>query len=60
MVRLGSIPESYVPTDEVRQSPRLVRGRQKLVENRTEYANKIHGLLSDHGITQEVKPLRWK
>ena len=57
MVRLGSIPESYVPTDEVRQARALVRGRQKLVETRTEYANKIHGLLSDHGITQEVKPL---
>jgi len=60
MVRLGSIPESYVPTDEVRQARALVRGRQKLVENRTEYANKIHGLLSDHGITQEVKPLSVK
>ncbi|WP_117367869.1 IS110 family RNA-guided transposase [Natrarchaeobaculum sulfurireducens] len=57
MVRLGSVPESYVPTDEVRQARALVRGRQKLVENRTEYANKIHGLLSDHGITREVKPL---
>ncbi len=57
MVRLGSIPESYVPTDEVRQARALVRGRQTLVEDRTEYANKIHGLLSDHGITEEVKPL---
>ena len=35
----------------------LVRGRQKLVENRTNYANKIHGLLSDHGITRDIKPL---
>ncbi len=34
-----------------------MRGRQKLVENRTEYANKIHGLLADHGITRKVKPL---
>ncbi len=57
MVRLGSIPESYVPTDEVRQARALVRGRQALVEDRTEYANKIHGLVSDHSITEEVKPL---
>ncbi len=57
MVRLDSVPESYVPTDEIREARALVRGRQKLVENRTEYANKIHGLLSDHGITQEIKPL---
>ena len=57
MVRLGSVPESYVPTEEIREGRALVRGRQRLVENRTDYANKIHGLLSDHGITREIKPL---
>ena len=57
MVRLNSVPESYVPTDEVREARALVRGRQTLVENRTKYANKIHGLLSDHGIIEDVKPL---
>jgi len=57
MVRLDSVPESYVPTDEIREARALVRGRQKLVQNRTEFANKIHGLLSDHGITRQVKPL---
>ncbi|WP_114579687.1 IS110 family transposase [Saliphagus sp. LR7] len=60
MVRLGSVPESYVPPEEIREARALVRGRQKLVENRTEYANKIHGLLSDHGITESVKPLSVK
>ncbi|MFQ3293202.1 MAG: transposase [Natrialbaceae archaeon] len=58
MLRLNSVPESSVPTDEVREARALVRGRQTLVENRTKYANKIHSLLSDHGITEEVKPLR--
>ena len=57
MVRLGSVPESYVPTEEVRECRALVCGRKKLVESRTEYANKIHGLLADHGITRKVKPL---
>ena len=57
MLRLDSIPESHVPTDDVREARALVRGRQSLVENRTEYANKIHGLLDDHGITRDVKPL---
>ena len=57
MVRLNSVPESYVPTDEIREARARVRGRQTLVENRTKYANKIHGLLSDHGITENVKPL---
>jgi len=28
-----------------------------VVENRTKYANKIHELLSDHGITEYVKSL---
>jgi transposase len=49
--------ESYVSTDEIWEDRALVRRRQTLVENRTEYANKIHGLLSDHGITEDVKPL---
>ncbi|AAV44493.1 unknown (plasmid) [Haloarcula marismortui ATCC 43049] len=57
MVRLNSVPESYVLTDEVREARALVRGRQTLVENRTKYANKIHGLLSDHGIIEDVKPI---
>ena len=57
MVRLNSVPESYVPTDEIREVRALVRGRQTLVEDRTKYANKVHGLLSDHGITEDVKPL---
>ena len=57
MLRLSSVPESYVPTDEIREARALVRGRQTLVETRTTFANKIHGLLSDHGITEDVKPL---
>jgi len=57
MVRLNSVPESYVPTDEIREARALVRGRQTLIEDRTEYANKIHGILSDNGITKDVKPL---
>ena len=52
MLRLNSVPESYVPTEEVREARALVRGRHILVENRTKYANKIQGILSDHGITE--------
>jgi transposase len=54
MVRLKTVPESYVPTDEIREARARVRGRQTLVENRTKYANKILGPLSDHGITEDV------
>lgn len=57
ILRLGSVPESYVPTDEIRECRALVRGRQSLVQTRTEYVNKIHGLLADVGISKKVKPL---
>jgi len=57
ILRLESVPESYVPTDEIRECRALVRGRQSLVQTRTEYVNKIHGLLADLGISKNVKPL---
>ena len=57
ILRLNSVPESYVPTDEIRECRALVRGRQSLVQTRTEYVNKIHGLLGDVGISKNVKPL---
>jgi transposase len=60
LLRLNSVPESYVPTDEIREARALVRGRQTLIEDRTKFANKIHGLLADNGITREVKPLSVK
>lgn len=54
---LGSVPESYVPTDEIRECRSLVRGRISLLQDRTSVANKIHSLLLDNGITRQVKPL---
>jgi len=54
---LGSVPESYVPTDEIRECRALVRGRISLLQERTSFANKIHALLLDNGITERVKPL---
>lgn len=60
LVWLGSVPESYVPTDEIRECRALVRGRISLLEERTSFVNKIHSLLLDNGITREVKPLSVK
>ena len=57
LVYLGSVPESYVPTGEIRECRALVRGRTSLLEERTSFVNKIHSLLQDNGITREVKPL---
>ena len=54
---LGSVPESYVPTGEIRECRALVRGRISLLQERTKYANKIHSLLLDVGVTRQVKPL---
>jgi transposase len=57
---LGSVPESYVPTDEIRECRALARGRISLQEERTSFANKIHSVLLDNGITRRVKPLSVK
>lgn len=57
---LGSVPESYVPTDEIRECRALVRGRISLQEERTSFANKIYSVLLDNGITRRVKPLSVK
>jgi transposase len=57
---LGSVPESYVPTDEIRECRALVRGRISLLEERTSFVNKVHSVLLDNGITRRVKPLSVK
>lgn len=60
LLRADLVAESYVPPDEIRECRALVRGRKSLVNNRTKYANKIHGLLDQQGITRKVKPLSTK
>lgn len=57
---LGSVPERYVPTDKIRESRVLVRGRISLLQERMSFANKIHSLLVDNAITRKVKPLSKK
>jgi transposase len=57
LLRLNALPESHVPTDEIREARALVRGRQTLVQERTKFVNQIHGLLDDLGVTRSVKPL---
>jgi len=57
LLRLDAIPESYVPSEEIRKYRALVRGRSSLVEDRTEMANKVHSLLTEQGVSRTVKPL---
>jgi transposase len=43
VLQLNSMPESYVPTEEVREARVLVRGRHTLVENRTSTSTRSIG-----------------
>lgn len=50
MYRLGVLPTSYVPPPEIRELRQLVRRRAYLVQQRTRYMNRIHGLLKRRGV----------
>lgn len=48
--RVGMVPESYVPPEDIRRYRELTRGRQRLVQERTSWKNEVHGLLDRHGV----------
>ena len=50
MHRLGVLPTAYVPPKEIRGLRELVRRRAYLVQQRTRYMNRIHGLLKRRGV----------
>ena len=54
-LRLGEVPESYVPSKEFRKYRALARGRKKLVNKRTDFKNEVSALLDQNGITFEGK-----
>jgi len=60
LARLEAVPESYVPSPQLRDCRELVRGRHALVEQRKDTANRVHALLNKQGITRNVKPLSQK
>lgn len=51
--RTNYLPESYVPTKEVRDLRELMRHRSSLVRLKTSLKNKVHALLSKRGIRHE-------
>jgi len=51
--RTNYLPESYVPTKEVRDLRELMRHRSSLVGLRTSLKNKVHALLAKRGICHE-------
>src|SRR5699024_4615214 len=50
-LRMGEIPESYVPPANFRRYRELARGRKKFVEKRADFKNEIHALLDQNGVT---------
>lgn len=57
LLKVDMVPESYVPSKEIRRWRELTRSRQRLVEDRTKWKNEIHSLLDHHGIVYEDNDL---
>jgi transposase len=53
LLKVDMVPESYVPSKEIRRWRELTRSRQRLVEDRTKWKNEIHSLLDHHGIVYD-------
>lgn len=55
MLRMGRLPEAYLPPAEMRQLRELTRGRQSLVRARTRLKSQISALLRRHGCRCPLK-----
>ena len=60
LLRNNWIPESYVPSKEVREMRRTVRTRIQLKRNLTRMKNRIHFELLRLHVDYEVNPFTWK
>ncbi|KXA92116.1 hypothetical protein AKJ66_04665, partial [candidate division MSBL1 archaeon SCGC-AAA259E22] len=56
LVRMGWLPEAYVPRKEIRDLRELLRRRVSLVNSRTKYRNKIQAELAKRRIELEGTP----
>ena len=52
MLRIGYIPEIYIPNEKTRKLRELTRNRVYLVRLKTRLKNKIHSLLDKNGLNQ--------
>lgn len=50
LLRANLIAESYIPSKEIRKLRDVVRQRKTIVKGRTQIKNKIHAILTRHGI----------
>lgn len=56
LLRVDMVAESYIPPEPIRRRRQLVRGRKKLIEQRTDCKNEVHAVLDHHGITLDGSP----
>lgn len=52
-LRMGEIPESYVPPKRMRKMRSLARGRKKFVDKRGDFKNEVTALLDQNGIVYD-------
>ncbi|MBC9719706.1 IS110 family transposase [Streptomyces sp. TRM66268-LWL] len=57
LLRLGRLPEAWLAPPETRELREMVRGRHKLVSQRTSCRNQIHGVLGKLGIAVPMSDL---
>ncbi len=57
LLRLGYLPESYVPSEEIEELRKMVRYRKSLGEKCAVVKNQVHALLARNGIKNEFSDL---
>lgn len=57
LLKVNYLPQSYVPNDDIYSLRRIVRDRMYLVQLRTGIRNRIHGLLTQEGISHTMSDL---
>lgn len=54
LLRVGLLPEAYLPPPWIQSLRRLVRTRAAIVETRTRFKNQVHGVLTQAGFIPSV------
>lgn len=57
LLKVGYLPSSYVPNEDIHLLRRIVRDRSYLVRMRTGLSNRIHSILTQEGITYAMSDL---
>ena len=57
LLRLGSLPESWIAPDSIRQLRELVRYRHKLCRLRTGLKSQVHSVLGKEGLVPQLREI---